>query len=194
MLSQIVYKYLKRNPRRFKMARKEIVEAFERHSIPTLDLFIDFQLQFGGYCPEPDEMTFGIVTPLGDDFRHDADELNDLVRVDFAVDCYVQIGFWMDEHGLIYYDHIPVAESFESYLRHRCYVDSVLDKNWTRITYDRRKTKKFRKLLDGQIVNRIEDASDQYLSVKRNAGMMWVERGDHYLELFVDPTAFYSKK
>ena len=175
------------------MTRDEIVMAFDRYKIPALDLFVDFQLQFGGYCPEPEEMTFGIVSPLNDeDFRNEPDDFDGLVRVDFAVDCCVQIGFWMDENGLIYYDHLPVAESFESYLRHRCYVDAVLDESWTRITCDRRESKKFRELLDKQKIQRIVGASDKLLSVARNEGLMWVMRGAHYRELFVKPEVFYD--
>ena len=105
MLTSQVYDYLKRNPRRFKMSEEEILACFNEYGIPPHPKFVDFQLKYGGYCPEPEEMTFGIVTPLSDDFRHDHDKFNGLIRVDFVIDCWVQIGFWMDQNGMIYYDH-----------------------------------------------------------------------------------------
>ena len=200
MLSSKVYSYLKRNPRRFKMTKEDVLGVFTKCEIPPLPQFVDFQLKFGGYCPD-EEMTFGIVTPFGlDDRTCGAEKFNDVVLVEFVVDCLVQISYSLDENGQIYYDGWPVAESFESYLSHRCYVDSQLYvdgqlvDNWTRIIHDRRDTKRFQKLFELQKTSRVAEASDKFLRVTRNDGLFLVERGEHYSELFVKPEIFYKKK
>ena len=147
MLTDVEYRYLRRNTRRFKMTPDEATAALGAAGVPLLPVFLAFQTAFGGYCPD-DDVTYGIVGP--DDNNEGEPRVRkqgrlQLVRCDLKN--RTQIRLYLDQNGVFYQEDTPVAESFESYLVFAAYVAQTLQPlGWTYIDQERRATKRFRAL------------------------------------------------
>lgn len=175
MLTDFEYRYLKRNPRRFKMTLAECVDSLTRVNVPLHHGFIEFQLSYGGYSPDED-VTFGIVGPSDQpklcryhqEPRSTISEGVKLARCD--LDNRTQIRLHIDEHGKFYFEDIPVAESFESYVRFVAYrLQTLQSLGWTFIDQERRETKRFRAFFDNLEPSAvIDEVTDRFHWVRRS--------------------------
>lgn len=190
MLTQADYSYLKRQKRDFKMNREQAITAFERDDVPTIETFVNFQVTYGGYRPEPD-LTYGIVKPMGK-YSEGPARCQTRDGIKYArcdINSLVQIRYWLGENGVFCFEDYPVAENFESYLRFNAYIANTLEPlGWTFIDHERRATKKFRRFLESHNTETIPQASDQYHNIRRGDTLFWIKR-THYDALYVRPDA-----
>jgi len=187
MLTEFEYRYLRSNGRRFKMTRDEAMAAFDAAGVPQIPAFLDFQTAFGGYNPDPD-FTYGIVGLEDRSGEPRYSQEGDLQMALCDLDSCSQIRMTIDQNGLYYYDGIPVAESFESYIIFSSYFhQTLLQLGWTYIDEERRTTKRFTKFfktLDvASVVGRV---TDQYHSIHQNKQFFEAVIGN-YRQLFVCP-------
>ncbi|MFN9416598.1 MAG: hypothetical protein ACK578_03770 [Pirellula sp.] len=180
MLTEIEYRYLRSNGRRFKMTRDEAMVAFDASGVPQIPAFLDFQTAFGGYNPDPD-FTYGIVglEDRSDEPRYSQE--GDLQMALCDLDSCAQVRMTIDQNGLYYYDRIPVAESFESYIIFSAYLDQTLRQpGWTFIDEERRSTKRFAQFFEtlekAPVVGKV---TDQYHSVHQNKQYIETSIGSH---------------
>lgn len=178
MLTEFEYRYLRRNARRFKMTHDEAAVAFAAVGIPELPVFIEFQAGFGGYNPD-DDVTYGVVGPT-----HQSDgeprwsKRVNLILARCDLENRMQIRLQIDQSGLFYYEHTPVAESFESYISFNAYChQTLMPLGWTFIDHQRRATKRFiaffEKLDKASVV---PSGTDQFHSIRQS---------DQYFEIAI---------
>ena len=194
MLSTQDFQYLKRNGRAFKMSREEILEAFESKLIPPHETFVSYQQTFGGYRPDP-ERVYGIVgRGEFDDADRNLVRSNGVDRVRCADDSETQMPLCLDSSGVVYYHDQRIAETFESYLRYKRYVDCDLQQlNWTFIDDQRRSTKRFQLFLEGQSAKTVSEATDSYHAVRLGKDLFWIEISGGK-RLFVRPDTLRNMK
>jgi hypothetical protein len=154
--------------------------AFDAAGVPQIPAFLDFQTAFGGYNPDPD-FTYGIVGLEDRSGEPRYSQEGDLQMALCDLDSCAQIRMTIDQNGLYYYDGIPVAESFESYIIFNAYFhQTLLQLGWTFIDEERRTTKRFTKffktLEEAPVVGKV---TDQYHSVHQNKQYIETSIGNH---------------
>lgn len=152
------------------MTRAEAASALAAAGIPQLPAFVEFQTAFGGYRPDED-VIYGIVE-LNDKGNGEPRwiEQGELQLARCDLQNRTQIRLRLDQNGVIYYEHTPVATSFESYVRFNAYCDQTLSPlRWTFIDHERRATKRFRAFFDClDDASFVHTATDQYHSIRQS--------------------------
>ena len=152
------------------MTRAEATSALAAAGIPQLPAFIEFQTAFGGYNPDED-VTYGIVglNDNGDGEPRWIEQAElQLARCDLQN--RTQIRLRLDQNGVFYYEHTPVANSFESYIFFNAYCDQTLSPlQWTFIDHERRATKRFKAFFDNlDAASVVHSATDLYHSIRQS--------------------------
>ncbi len=180
MLTEIEYRYLRSNGRRFKMTRDEAMAAFDAAGVPQIPAFLDFQTAFGGYNPDPD-FTYGIVGLEDRSGEPRYSQEGDLQMALCDLDSCAQVRMTIDQNGLYYHDRIPVAESFESYIIFSAYLDQTLRvPGWTFIDEERRTTKRFTNFFKTlEVASVVGKVTDQYHSVHQSKQYIETDIGKH---------------
>lgn len=165
------------------MTLDECVKSLRRVNVPLRPEFIDFQLSYGGYSPNED-LTYGIAGPSDQpklcryhqESRTTTSEGLELARCD--LDNRTQIRLHIDEHGKFYFEHTPVAESFESYVRFEAYrLQTLQSLGWTFIDQERRETKRVRAFFDNLEPSAlIDEVTDRF---------HWVRRSSQFFETMI---------
>ena len=171
------YEFLKRHKRRFKMGPDDAREALRECGVPLKERFTEFQTLFAGYAPE-EEVVYGLVGPdrrEQDEVRVETWGSERLVRARIDLENWTQIRMWLVEDGTVCYEQLPVAESFESYLRYSAYLHLVLAPlKWTHIPTSRIETKRFQRLLDSWQEPVETPIVDRHHSIERSSELFWL--------------------
>ena len=190
MLSNADYRFLKRSGREFKMSRTEVLDVFVETETEPTEAFVDFQIQFGGYLPDPG-LTYGLFYPTGLGMKSTTPTIEVRDNKTFArcdLKNLNQIVYEIDESGQYYEDGHPLAESFANMVAFNRYLDATLtEQDWKHIPNDRLSTKRYQAFFDESALDVVLSVSDKYHQALRNKEMFYIKCGHYEPRLYVSP-------